>query len=205
MIIRIVMVVVCLLSATFAAEPIALSPMEANGLQGHEIAALTDVLRSELSKTGEYDVMERNQVDEILKEQGFQASGACSDASCAIEMGQLLAVNYMVLSRIGKVGATYTLSIRLVDVETSKIVKDIVETAKGKIDVMVEETIPMAVKRLVSSKPANKEKEGRKKGPIIAGVAGGIAAVGAVTAIVILTSAEEDVPANETVEVGIEW
>lgn len=204
MIIRTLAALFCLLSISLATEPIAISPIEAKGLLEHEIAALTDVLRSELSNIGEYNVLERGQMADILKEQGFQESGACSDASCAIEIGQLLAVKYMILGRIGKVGETYTLNIRLVDVGTGKIVKDIIEKQKGKIDNLLEESIPLAVKRLSSSNEEEITEEKRKKGPIIAGLAGGVVAAGAVAAIIIVSS-KDDTPENKTVEVGLEW
>lgn len=204
MVIRILTAMLCFLSVSMASETIAISPIEAKGLLEHEIAALTDVLRSELSKIDEYDVLERGQMADILKEQGFQESGACSDASCVIEIGQLLAVKYMVMGRIGKVGETYTLSIRLVDIGTGKIVKDIVEKQKGEIDDLLGEAIPLAVQKLAFNNDEVVPKTKRKKAPLIAGVTGAVVAAGAVAAIIIV-SGKDDTPANETVEVGLEW
>jgi curli biogenesis system outer membrane secretion channel CsgG len=65
------------------------------GVTENEALSLTDALRSELGKSGKYQVMERSQMDDILKEQGFQQSGACDEASCAIEIGKILAVNFI--------------------------------------------------------------------------------------------------------------
>lgn len=59
-------------------------------------------------------------MQDILKEQGFQQSGCVSDA-CIVEVGQLLGVRYMVAGSIGKLGRTYTMSIRLIDVQTGEI------------------------------------------------------------------------------------
>ena len=53
---------------SFSAETIAISQLKTSGgdTEG-EAASLTDALRSELSKTGKYDVIERNQMAEFLK------------------------------------------------------------------------------------------------------------------------------------------
>ena len=136
---------------TYSAETIALSPLKANGVTEDEAASLTDALRSELTKTGKYDVMERNQMDEILKEQGFQQSGACNETQCAVEIGKLLAVKYIVLGNVGKVGKTYTMSVRMVDVSTGKIVRDVTEYHKGETDELLTDIIPLVAKKITSN------------------------------------------------------
>src|SRR3989339_1060439 len=65
------------------AKKMALAAMdfEARGISAFEALSLSDRFRSELISTNVFSVMERNQMDVILKEQGFQQSGACSEAS----------------------------------------------------------------------------------------------------------------------------
>ncbi len=91
------------------------------GLTATEILSVSDRLRGELINTGKYTVLERSQMDEILKEQGFQRTGVCSEASCIVEVGQLLAVHKMVGGSIGKVGKAYSINLKIIDVETGKI------------------------------------------------------------------------------------
>ena len=64
-----------------------------------ESATLTDRLQSEMVNTNAIIMVERNQMEEILNEQGFQQSG-CTSAECAAEVGALLGVRiwYQVLS-----------------------------------------------------------------------------------------------------------
>ena len=45
--------------------------------------------------SGCFRVIERTEMDNILREQGFQKSGACDDENCLVEVGQLLGVNRM--------------------------------------------------------------------------------------------------------------
>jgi len=82
--------------------------------------ALSDRLRTELFKTGRFAVLERNQMNEILKEQGFQQRGCTSD-ECIVEAGRLLGVDRMIAGSIGKVGTIFTISLRMIDIETGRI------------------------------------------------------------------------------------
>ncbi len=79
-------------------------------------------LRSELVSTDHFNVIERKKMNELLKEQGIQVSGILSDSSI-VQAGKLLGVKQMVTGTAGKIGELYTISIRLVDVESGRIVK----------------------------------------------------------------------------------
>ena len=57
-------------------------------------------------------MVERNQMEEILNEQGFQQSG-CTSAECAAEVGALLGVQNMVSGSFGLLGNTYTIDAKL--------------------------------------------------------------------------------------------
>lgn len=105
---------------------IALLDLETRGgLSTDEVLSVSDRLRGELIGTGKFSVFERGQMDEILKEQGFQQSGACSEASCIVEVGQLLAVHKMVGGSIGKVGKAYSINLKVIDVATGEIEKQL--------------------------------------------------------------------------------
>lgn len=109
---------------------------------------ISERIRSELVKSGHYQVMERSQMDEILKEQGFQASGACSDDACLVEMGQLLGVRYMVSGVIGKMGDLYTSTLKLIDVSTGQIVSTISQDKKSSIEEVMTVFTPEIAGRL---------------------------------------------------------
>ena len=64
-------------------------------------------------------------MDAILQEQGFQQTGACSDASCIVEVGQLLAVHKMLGGSIGLVGRAYSINLRIIDVQSGKIERQV--------------------------------------------------------------------------------
>ena len=112
---------------------VAVLDFEANGVTEAKAKTLTDKLRGELLKTGKYKVIERTQMEQVLKEQGFQQTG-CTSAECAVEMGQLLGVKNIITGSIGKVGQTFLISARIIDVGTGEISKIVDEDMQGKID-----------------------------------------------------------------------
>lgn len=78
--------------------------------------AATDIIRSEMVKTGIFTIVERSQMDEILKEQGFQQSG-CTDQSCAVQVGKLLSAKKILLGEINKIKDVFIITARIVDIE----------------------------------------------------------------------------------------
>ena len=124
------------------------------GLAPNEVATLSNRFRGILVKTQAYDVVERERMNEILQAQDFNISDACNTAECAVQVGQLLGVQAMIAGDIGKLGETYTIDLRLIDVETSKIIVTETRDYQGKIDGLlgVMEDIAGAFARL--RKPA---------------------------------------------------
>jgi TolB-like protein len=118
------------------------------GLTSEEAEVFSEVLRTELVKTDRFTVLERKDMAFILKEQGFQQSGACSDASCIVEVGKLLAVQKMVGGAIGKIGNSYSINLKIIDVQTGAIVKIVTEDARGSKEKLLTETLRSAARRL---------------------------------------------------------
>lgn len=108
-----------------------------SGVSEGESAVITDRLRVELFRTGSVDVMERDRMQDVLKEQGFQQSGACTDEGCMVEMGRLLGVGRMITGSIGKLGRLYLINVRAVDVQTAKIVAVVSKDIDGRIEEVV--------------------------------------------------------------------
>ncbi|HPA71495.1 MAG TPA: CsgG/HfaB family protein [Spirochaetota bacterium] len=78
--------------------------------------AVSDLVRSEMIKTGAFTMIERTQMDEILKEQGLQMSG-CTDNSCAVKVGRLMSAKKILIGEVNGIGQTIVTTIRIVDVE----------------------------------------------------------------------------------------
>jgi len=93
-------------------------------------------------------LIERSQMQEILKEQGFQQSGCTSDA-CAVEIGQLLGVRNMVIGTVGTAGSYTVVSVRALDVRTGEVAVYETIRTKGGIDKVLEEGVTRAARKLV--------------------------------------------------------
>ncbi len=117
---------------------VAVLDFEGRGISQLEAATLTDRLSSELANTNAVILVERNQMSEILDEQGFQQSG-CTTAECAAEVGALLGVKNMISGSFGKLGKTYTIDAKMFSVETGATMKTVSKTYKGEIDGLITE------------------------------------------------------------------
>lgn len=104
-------------------QSIAVAELEPKGLGADEASIITDRLRGELLATGQFRVMERGLMDELLQEQGLQQSGACNSSECQVQVGRLLGVERLLVGQAGRLGALYTISVRLLDVETGEIIR----------------------------------------------------------------------------------
>ena len=92
----------------------------ASGVSEAYKQVLSDRLRQEMFKTGCFTVVERNTMEEVLREQSLYLTG-CTSTECAVEVGKILGVSQMVAGTIGQVGTVHTVNVRLIDVETAEV------------------------------------------------------------------------------------
>ncbi|MCX5866147.1 MAG: PEGA domain-containing protein [Proteobacteria bacterium] len=92
------------------------------GIPQEAKTSLSDILREQLWKTGRFRVVDRNNMERIMKEQGFQLSD-CTSKECAVKVGQLLGVEKMVTGNVTLLGKTYIISVQMTRVETGEIEK----------------------------------------------------------------------------------
>lgn len=90
-------------------------------MKKEEVISLTNKFRSSLAQTKKFILLERSDMDAILKEQDFSMTDICNTAECAVQVGQLLAAEKMITGDLGKVGQAYTVTVRIIDVSTGKV------------------------------------------------------------------------------------
>jgi TolB-like protein len=122
---------------------IGLIDLEANGVEEGEARAISERLRTWLGREDVFQVIERNQMESIMTEMGFQASGACQDNECVVQVGQVLGASKMVAGSVSKVGNLYSLQIRMIDIATSRIENPLFEDVNG-----IEEVLQVAAPRI---------------------------------------------------------
>jgi len=92
------------------------------GISKGTAMALSDYLRTQVVNSNKFAIVTRENMEQILKEQQFQMSG-CTSEECIVQIGKLLGARKMFAGSIGKVGTTYLITLRIIDVESSKIEK----------------------------------------------------------------------------------
>ena len=101
---------------------IAVTDFEARApLSQSEAAFISDFVRSDIVKSDRFNVVEKNNMDKVLAEQGFQQTG-CSSAECAVQIGKILNVKLMIVGSCGQLLGQYVITMNVVDVESAKIV-----------------------------------------------------------------------------------
>jgi len=134
----------------FSQQTVAVLDFEGIGVSKDEARALSNRFGSEfmdLSK-GRYTLVERQQMGEILEEQGLQQSG-CVSSECAVEVGAALGAKFIVTGSISKVGTIFSVNARLLDVESSQILKSISHDQMGNIGVLLTSGMREAAAKLL--------------------------------------------------------
>jgi len=147
---------------------VAVLDLDPTGVAESDAQFLSDRLRTELFETGKFQIVEREKMNEILEEQGFQKSG-CTSVECAVEIGQLLNVRVMIAGNIGKIEDLYSLSIRMIDVSSGAIIRTATKDYEGRLSEVLTEVIPETARELAAGSltgmdnlPAEEDRTGQK-------------------------------------------
>jgi len=100
-------------------QTIAVLDFESIGSEEHLGKAISEIMRTELVDTNRYRVVERAQINKALSEQKFQKSGLIDDKS-AVELGKLLGADLIVIGSVVKIGTSYTINSRMIDMKTGE-------------------------------------------------------------------------------------
>lgn len=130
---------------------------------------ISDSIRREILKSGQFEVIDRSNMEKILKEQAFQMTG-CTNKDCAVEAGQLLGVGKIVVGTLSKMGKMYYLSLSLVNVASGKTerleedscfceVEDLIESSKRAARKLMAATSPNMDEKTIKEELARKQQE----------------------------------------------
>ncbi len=126
-------------------ETCAILPFEGKGdVEITTANAITEFVQAAFMQSSVYKVVERNRIDNILKQQKIELAGATENA---VEVGKLLSVNKIVMGSIIKLGKKYTIILKIINVTTGEIEKN----EKKSAEVQIEEIDDMLIVPLVES------------------------------------------------------
>jgi len=114
---------------------------------------LAQMLISDLGALDAVKVVERERLQDILKEQKLGTSGKV-DARTAARIGKLLGARYLVFGSYFDAMNTFRADARLVDVETGEIVKSIGASGKADEFLALEQSLADGLRGAVTALPA---------------------------------------------------
>jgi TolB-like protein len=118
--------------------------LDVNNVDVGEARAISERLRAYLGRTNVFQVIERNKMETIMQELGFQLSGACDTDECVVQVGKILGASKMVAGSVSRVGTLYSLQVRIVDITTSQIETQAFRDVNGVEQVLTEATQTVA-------------------------------------------------------------
>ena len=116
---------------------IAIIDFKVNGITTSNALALSERLRSEIIGLSQFIVLERSAFQTVLDEQKFHYSGIVDDNS-ASEIGKVIGAQYVFFGSISKLGETYLVDSRLINVETATSIRSAAFEHKGEIDGLIK-------------------------------------------------------------------
>ena len=158
-------------SAVQLERRLAVLRFKANLVQEGVADIIADHLRGEFVNRHEYVVVDRMNMETILREQQVQLSD-CTEASCAVVIGQVLNVKWIVIGSLARVEGEYWLTTRLVDVETAQIVHSVFRSKRSLRDMReqlsgVVKDLSKALKEFSPDIEESLRQAGRIEEPII--------------------------------------
>jgi TolB-like protein len=98
---------------------VAILDFESVGSEEHLGKAVSEIMRTELIGTRQFRVVERSQINKALSEQQFQKSGVINE-NTAVEIGKLLGADLIIIGSVVKIGTSYTINSRMLDIKTGE-------------------------------------------------------------------------------------
>ena len=125
---------------------------EGKGLGAGLLDAAYEDLETRLIETNRFTVIDKSTREARLKELKYQRSG-CVTEECIVEIGRELSANYVVSGSINKIGSSYQINIKLVDMKLGKVTQKVTDRVKGDEDVLFDgiEKASLKLVRRISS------------------------------------------------------
>jgi TolB-like protein len=134
----IALILIPLGSLAFALPQVAvLKTSVAAGIDPTVESAITGKIEEALVNSGRFQVLDRVSVDQVLKEKEFQlASGIVSESQMR-QAGEYLGADFVAVATVTRVGQTFTLSAKMINVTTGQIAVQASADRQGTIDVVL--------------------------------------------------------------------
>ncbi len=152
----VVMLFLIIQSATSQSKVAVLDASLGEDVHPNASSIVADTLNEQFVKSGDYIAIDRAYISSIQAEKQFQLSGDVKDQDIK-ELGNTFGAEYLCIANVSLLGQTYTVSARLIEVESAQVVSQESGRKKGEIDVL------FAVAEEVGNKFVGKNIPGQKQ------------------------------------------
>ena len=128
--------------------------LEGVNMEPGEASMLSDNLREALFRTGQYKLVDRAQLERVMKEHNFAQSGLSSPEELA-KLGKALQAQKIITGKIGRTGTIYQVSLTLIDIETITIENIITQQCFQCTKEMLFNLVNTAVQKLLTGQGSN--------------------------------------------------
>lgn len=101
------------------------------------VVPITDKIAEEIVNSKQYSVLDRANVEQVLREKEFQVSGMVQDSDIK-QAGKYLGADFVVVARVSLVEGTYFISAKMIDVESGAIFAQVSDQEEGKASVLIK-------------------------------------------------------------------
>jgi TolB-like protein len=133
-----VLLVLCPLGLFAIPQVAVLDTVLAAGIDPTVATPISDKIIEELINSGKYRVIDRANVERILREKEFQLSSGIVRDEEVRQAGEYLGADYVVIANLSRVGSTFVISAKMIDVVTGEISAQSSSEKKGSIDVVLD-------------------------------------------------------------------
>lgn len=96
--------------------------------------AMAEILTHTFFDQSKFRLVERIEIDQLLREQKFQLTGAV-DSKTAVNVGKITGAEYILIGSVDKIGNQYQVNARLVKVESSQVIaSEFIEVPASEFD-----------------------------------------------------------------------
>jgi TolB-like protein len=134
----VILLVLCPMLASSLPQVAVLEAVLAAGIDPTVSGPVTDRVVEEMVSSGKFTVIDRENVEYVLREKEFQLSSGVVKDEEVRRAGEYLGADLVVVANLSRVGSTYTMSARMIDVVSGKITAQVSADMKGSIDVALE-------------------------------------------------------------------
>jgi TolB-like protein len=151
---------ILLISLTLLVVPLALYAVPqvavldavlAAGIDPTVASPITDKIIEEMVNSGKFRVIDRANIERVLREKEFQLSSGIVRNEEVRRAGEYLGADYVIVANVTRVGSTYVISAKMIDVVSGEIASQASAEKEGKIDIVLQ--LARAVGAQISGQP----------------------------------------------------